>query len=219
VAGHTPASVGESAEWAVTVNAAQENGANHDRALRGKTLFSVQNCTYTIILHELRAVLKASILAGQTNSPKATGQQTMQEDGFPEVRKRPPPNETAGTSKKAAVQDENVARLKHSPPQAGRHSKLFRPFRATNMNTDSSGTETTSNEEAVPDKTGTPPLSNPNVYDYPDSKKTLSSVALETEPESSREAWRISNPSDPTSTSITCPSSYSIPNPKNSWRW
>jgi hypothetical protein len=38
VAGHIPASVGESAEWAAIVNAAEENGANYCKGLHGKTL-------------------------------------------------------------------------------------------------------------------------------------------------------------------------------------
>jgi hypothetical protein len=68
-----------------------------------------------------------------------------------------PPNETAGTSKKAANQEKNVARLKHPPPQGGRHPKRFHPLRAADMDIDSSGTEAASKEEAVPGKTGRPP--------------------------------------------------------------
>jgi hypothetical protein len=54
----------------------------------------------------LKAVLKAGTLADQTNLPKATGQQTTQEGGFQEVRrrKRRVTDETTGTSKKVAVQ-------------------------------------------------------------------------------------------------------------------
>jgi hypothetical protein len=37
VAGHTPASAGESAEWVAIVNAAEENGANYCKALHGNT--------------------------------------------------------------------------------------------------------------------------------------------------------------------------------------
>jgi hypothetical protein len=37
VAGRTPATVGESAEWAAIVNAAEENGANYCKVLHGKT--------------------------------------------------------------------------------------------------------------------------------------------------------------------------------------
>jgi hypothetical protein len=50
-------------------------------------------------LHELKAVLKASTLVGQTNSPKTTAQQTTQEGSFQEAwgRKRHATDETAGT--------------------------------------------------------------------------------------------------------------------------
>jgi hypothetical protein len=46
----------------------------------------------------------------------------------------------------------------------------------------------------------------------------MSSVALETEPESSRESWRISNPSNPTSDEGAVPGTRSIQNPKDLWR-
>jgi hypothetical protein len=38
VAGHTPATVGESEEWAAIVNAAEENGASYCKGLHGKPL-------------------------------------------------------------------------------------------------------------------------------------------------------------------------------------
>jgi hypothetical protein len=66
VAGHTPASVGESSEWAVIVNAAEENGAHYCKAVHGETLFSALYGTYIVTLDELKAVLKASTLADQT---------------------------------------------------------------------------------------------------------------------------------------------------------
>jgi hypothetical protein len=90
VTGHTAASVGESAEWAAIVNAAEGKGANYCKALHVKTSFSALYDTYTVTLGELKAMLKASILAGQTISPRATGQQTTQEVGFQEVRRRKP---------------------------------------------------------------------------------------------------------------------------------
>jgi hypothetical protein len=97
VTGHTPASVEETAEWAAIVNTAEGNGASYCKALRGKPLFSALYGTYTVILDELRDLLKASILAGQ---------HTTQEDGFQEVRRkrRRTTDETAETSKKEAVQ-------------------------------------------------------------------------------------------------------------------
>jgi hypothetical protein len=51
MAGRTPASVGESAEWAAIVNAAEENGANYWKALIQKTIFSALYGTYTVTLH------------------------------------------------------------------------------------------------------------------------------------------------------------------------
>jgi hypothetical protein len=62
---------------------------------------------YIVTLDKLKIVLKASTLAHQINPPKATGQQKIQEDDFQEVRrrKRRAPDETDGTSKKAAVQN------------------------------------------------------------------------------------------------------------------
>jgi hypothetical protein len=60
--------------------------------------------------------------------------------------------------KESGSAEQNVARRKHSPPQGSRHPKLFRtPLRAANMDTESSGTKATSNEEAVPGKTDRPP--------------------------------------------------------------
>jgi hypothetical protein len=158
VARHIPASVGESTEWAAIVNAAEENGASYCKGLHGKPLFSALYGTYTVTLQELKAVLKARTLAGQTNIPKTTGQQTTQEDGLQEVRrrKRCATDETTGTSKKAAVQ------IKTSP--------------ALNI----------------------PPKE----------------VVTRMEPGSSREAWRISNPLNSTSTPITSPITHYIPHPK-----
>jgi hypothetical protein len=96
VAGHTPASVGESVEWAAVVNAAEENGVSYCKGLHGKTLFSALYDTYIVTLDELKALLKASTLAGQ---------HTTQEDGFLEGRRknRSTTAETAGTSEKEAA--------------------------------------------------------------------------------------------------------------------
>jgi hypothetical protein len=87
------------------VNAAEECGATYCKGLHGKPLFSALYGTYTVTLHELTAVLKASTLAGQTNLPKITGQQTTQEGSFQEARWRKwhATDEADGTSKKAAV--------------------------------------------------------------------------------------------------------------------
>jgi predicted component of type VI protein secretion system len=97
-------------------------------------------------------MIKARILAGQIILPKITDQQTTQEDFFQEVRrrKRRATDGTTGTSKKAAVQ------IKTSP-DLNIPSKEVVTLRAADMDTDASDTEATSNEEAVPGKTGRPP--------------------------------------------------------------
>jgi hypothetical protein len=76
VARHIPASVGESAEWSAIVNAAEENGPSYCKGLNVKPHFTALYGTYTVTLQELKDTLKASILAGQTNLPKTTWQQT-----------------------------------------------------------------------------------------------------------------------------------------------
>jgi hypothetical protein len=43
---------------------------------------------YTVTLKELKAVLKASTIAGKTKTPRATGIQPTQEECFQEVRRR-----------------------------------------------------------------------------------------------------------------------------------
>jgi hypothetical protein len=48
VARHIPASVGESAEWAAIVNAAEGNGASYCKGLHGKLLFSALYGNYCI---------------------------------------------------------------------------------------------------------------------------------------------------------------------------
>jgi hypothetical protein len=77
MARHIPSSVGESGEWAIIVNAAEENRASYCKGLYGKSLLSALYCTYTVTLQELKAVLKAKALAGQNNLSKARGQQTV----------------------------------------------------------------------------------------------------------------------------------------------
>jgi hypothetical protein len=101
MARYTPASVGESEQWSTIVSTAEEKRQNFCKVLNGKNLFNALNGTYTVPLHELKAVLKASTPAGQFKSPKPTA---TQEDGFKEVRrrKRHNTNESAPTSKKAA---------------------------------------------------------------------------------------------------------------------
>jgi hypothetical protein len=155
MAGHIPALVGESVKWP-----ANENVVSYCKALHGKPLFSALYDTYTVTLDELKDLLKASTLADQTNSPKATGQQTTQEDGFREVwrRKWRAPDKTDSTSKKVAVKNKTSPVL-NIPPKEVITQNFFAPLRAVGMDTDSSGTKAASNEEVVPGKTGRlPPI-------------------------------------------------------------
>jgi hypothetical protein len=100
VAAYTPASVGNSEQWSAIINSAEENKQNLCKALSGKTLLSALYGIYTVALHEVMAVLKATTLASQSKTPKSAA---TQEDGFKEVRKRKrhSNDEAAPTSKKA----------------------------------------------------------------------------------------------------------------------
>jgi hypothetical protein len=124
---HILSSAGESAEWADTVNAAEENGASYCKGLHGKPFFSFLYGTYTVTLQELKAVIKARTLADRTNIPKTIGQQTNKENYFQEVRrqKRRATDENTGTSKKATVQTQTSTAL-NTPRRGSRHPKLFR---------------------------------------------------------------------------------------------
>jgi hypothetical protein len=75
LASSTLASVGVSVKWAAIVRLDEDNREIYSKALRGKALFSALYGTYTVILNELKTVLKASSQAGQSN----------QGDGFKEV--------------------------------------------------------------------------------------------------------------------------------------
>jgi hypothetical protein len=224
VARHTPASVGESAEWASIVYAAEGNGPNYCKTLHGKTLFSVLYDIYTVTLEELKDLRKASTLAEQINSRKATGQQATQEDGSQEVRKRKrrATDETDETSKRAAVQTITSPALTPSSRMSSPET-LSLPLRAAIMENDSSGTEATSNEEAVPGQIGKlPPIILTSTTNLIQFRKQVQTVVIENFEFRStrngtsvtREPWRISNPLNPTSTPVTCPITRSTPNPK-----
>jgi hypothetical protein len=102
MARYNPDSLSESEQWSSIVSTAEENRQNFCKALNGKNLFSALYGTYTVALHELKDVLKASTSAGQSKTPKSA---STQEDNFKEARrcKRHSTNETAPTSKKAAL--------------------------------------------------------------------------------------------------------------------
>jgi hypothetical protein len=121
---------------------------NFCKALKGKTLFSALYGTYTVTLHDLKALLKASSPASQSVTPKCAA---PLEDGFKDVRrrKRHSSNEAAPTTTKA------VSAAEVTPQNEVTTRKFFVPLRAP-MDTDSAGAEATANE-TVPGKTGRPP--------------------------------------------------------------
>jgi hypothetical protein len=68
VARYTPASVGDGEQGSSTVSAAEENKQNFCKALIGNTLFSALYGMYTVVLQELKALLKVCTPAGPTKT-------------------------------------------------------------------------------------------------------------------------------------------------------
>jgi hypothetical protein len=150
MARYTPASVGESEQWSSIVSTAEENRQNFCKVLNGKNLFSALYGTYTVALHELKAVRKATAPAGQSKTPKSAATQW---DGFKEVRgrKRHSTNDTIKTSNKEVPTAVSAA----AKEVANRN--FFTPLRASDMDTDSATTEASPREATAPTKTGRPP--------------------------------------------------------------
>jgi hypothetical protein len=88
LAGYMPALAGDSREQTSIVKTANENRASYCKALTRTTLSSALYSTYTVMLNQLKVILKASTQAHQANVPRATGQQNTQEEFFKEVRRR-----------------------------------------------------------------------------------------------------------------------------------
>jgi hypothetical protein len=150
MARYTPASVGESEQWSTIVSRAEENRQNFCKVLNGKNMFNALYGTYTVALHELKAVLKACTPTGQFKTPKSAA---TQEDGFKEFRrrKRHNTNESAPNSKKAGFSAVDTPHKKVAT------RNFFAPLRASDMDTDSTNTEVTPREAAAPAKPGRPP--------------------------------------------------------------
>jgi hypothetical protein len=67
LAGSTLRPVGKSEEWAAVIRASEDNLACYSLALQGKAFYSALYGTYTVMLNELKRVLKFSSQAGQPN--------------------------------------------------------------------------------------------------------------------------------------------------------
>jgi hypothetical protein len=100
----------------------------------------------------MKSILKASNSAGGATTANESVKPT-QEDGFKEFRwdKWRSTNEAAPTSKKPAAETNST------PKQEVATRNFFAPLRQSTMDTDSSGAEATTLEEAVPGKAGRPP--------------------------------------------------------------
>ncbi|XP_023725873.1 uncharacterized protein LOC111874531 [Cryptotermes secundus] len=138
VASFTPATIGESVEWAAIINAAEESREGYCKALKGKILFSALYGTYTVTLNDLKSLVKA-----RTSEATKTQTKPSQEEDFKEVRrrKRQSTTESAPTSKKAAAATGNT-QTKEVPTR-----NYFAPLRVTTMDTDSAGDGATALEE------------------------------------------------------------------------
>jgi hypothetical protein len=119
VARHIPATIGDSAEWSAIVNSAEENGVSYCKGLHGEPLFSALCGTYAVTSDELKDLLKASTLADQSNSPKATGQNNKAGGWFPrstEAEAARPRRNRRNFQESGSIK-QNAARLKHPPPR------------------------------------------------------------------------------------------------------
>jgi hypothetical protein len=132
VASFTPATIGESAEWAAIVNTTEENRDSYCKALTGKILFSALFGTYTVTLNDLKSLVKA------TSSETSKTAKPAQEEDFKEVRRRKRQNTTESTpiSKKPSAAAGNIPKNEVST------RNIFAPLRVTSMDTESAGAET-----------------------------------------------------------------------------
>jgi hypothetical protein len=147
VASFTPATIGESAEWAAIVNTTEENRDSYCKVLTGKILFSALYGTYTVALNDLKSLVKArSSETSKTAKP-------AQEEVFKEVRRRKRQNttESAPISKKPSAATGNIPKNEVST------RNFFAPLRVTSMDTESAGAETITLEEETSGKAGRPP--------------------------------------------------------------
>jgi hypothetical protein len=152
--GCTPTKVGKSPEWTSIVNSAEENRGNCCKGLDEKPLFSTLYGMYTVILNELKAVMKVSAQAGQNCVVNKTSvESAAQDDDYHEVkgRNRNISNNTSQTAKKSTKPVPTSAAVK-LPPKAVRTPKFFAPLRTPDMDTETTGTENTLPEQEAPRK-------------------------------------------------------------------
>jgi hypothetical protein len=122
VAGYIPASVGDSDQWSSIINTAEENRKNFCKAIGRKTLYSALYDTYTVALQELKTLLKASITADRTPTPKSA---SIQEEvslnfggGSDKAASKPPKRQKSSAN--CSVYPRRHFRQSH-------HEKILRP--------------------------------------------------------------------------------------------
>jgi hypothetical protein len=210
-----PSTVGESPEWAAVVNSAEENTATFCKAINGKPLFCVLHGIYTVSLSKIKTTLKKTAPGQRKETTNTAGPSSPQDDGFQEVRrrKRQSTGETERMNKKPVPA---TLAPKEVPTQ-----NFFATLLTTNMETESSRAEVSSEEDVALQNTGRPPpiilTTTTNLIHLQRHLKNMTKddfefVAPETEPESLQRAWRTSkksSPTFPTTTSLITPSTPS----------
>jgi hypothetical protein len=75
VAKYTPPSVGENEEWAAIVSSTEDDRENFSKTLACKLLFTALYGTYTstVMLNQLKNILKVRSQTGQTSEAEAAG--------------------------------------------------------------------------------------------------------------------------------------------------
>jgi hypothetical protein len=139
VASFTPATIGESAEWATIASTAEENRDNYCKALTGKILFSALYGTYTVALKDLKSLVKArSSETSKTAKP-------AQEEDFKEVRRR----KRQHTTESAPISKKPSAAAGKPPKNEVSTRNFFALLRVTSMDTETAGAETITLEEGA----------------------------------------------------------------------
>jgi hypothetical protein len=154
--------VGESFEWTSILSSVEENTANFCKAVDGKPDFSALSAVcgmYDVTLNELKAVLKVSAHAGQSDAMSKTSvRSTAHDDYFQEVkrRRRRISNNTSQTAEKSSKPVPTTATVK-LPPKATFTRNFFTALRTTDMVMETTGAEITLPEQEAPRKSRRPP--------------------------------------------------------------
>jgi hypothetical protein len=132
-----------------------DNKANFHKGLDGKPLYGALYGMYTVILNELKTILKASAQAGQSDAVNRTSVESMAQNNFQEVMrcKRHVSNDTSQTAKKMTIPVPTSTAIK-LPPEAVLTRNFFSPLRTMDMDAQTTGTESAPTEQKAPRKSG-----------------------------------------------------------------